>query len=148
MKRSASRLSLCPPLAMVVFACTPSFTPPGESIRVQGVVEDDLALPVEVGVYERCTPRLYFFERCPGKLVGWAKIARPGPFVVEIDTRRPEVAVVAYRGVIGQEDACAVENRPIDELSKPVALALAKAPCPVALPPPIQASARAPVSGY
>ncbi|MGH7860067.1 MAG: hypothetical protein ACREQY_22295 [Candidatus Binatia bacterium] len=135
-------------LHLVPFACTPSLTPPRESIRVNGVVTDELAVPVELGVYERCTPRLYFFESCPGKLIGWAKIARPGPFLVEIDTRSREVSVVAYRGVIGQEDSCAIENRAVGELSKPVELELAPKPCPVALPPPIQASARAPVSGF
>jgi hypothetical protein len=112
--------------------CRPELTAPRESFRLSGTVKgEETPLPVEVNVYERCTPQLYVFRRCPGKFLGEAKIARPGPFLVEIDTQAPEISVVASRGVIGEEEECSVLNLPLSQVAKPVELTLAKEPCPV-----------------
>ena len=117
-------------LASAVLACAPKLTAPRQSIRIHGTVQAQSGpLPVEVNVYESCTPHLFFFEKCPGKFLGEAKIARPGPFLVEVDTEASEISVIAFRGLIGQEDECSELRLPLREAAKPLDLKLAKAPC-------------------
>ena len=140
-------MSFLSPLLLVA-ACAPSLTPPGESVRVQGIVRDRVAAPLAVEVYERCSPHLYFFERCPGRLLGETRIARPGSFLVEVDPETDEVSVIAFRGVMHQEEACAVESRPTSALGETIELELAQEPCPVQRPLPPTGSARAPISGF
>jgi hypothetical protein len=136
-------------LALAAVACAPSLTPPGEAIRVSGTVRDEVAAPVEIEVYERCSARFYLFESCPGKHLGRARIPKPGKFLVAVDTGAPELSVVAFRGIVpGQEEACAVRHLPAARSPDPVELDLTSGPCPIQRPEPITASARAPVSGY
>ena len=133
---------------LVGVGCTPALRAPGESVRVTGTIKDTVEAPLEIEVYERCSPHLYVFSRCPGRLLGQTKIARPGPFLVEIDPKGDEISVIAFRGSIGQETSCAVETRSRAGLGKAVEIALVDQPCPVQRPEPPRASARAPVSGY
>lgn len=119
-------------LAVAALACTPKLTVPRESIRISGTVQaEGGAIPVEVSVYERCSPHLYFFAKCPGRFLGEAKIARPGPFLVDIDTEAAEVSVIASRGLIGQEDECSAVTLPVREAAKSLDLKLAKVSCPL-----------------
>ena len=93
-------------------------------------------LPLGVAVYEACSPQLYFFHRCPGRFLGEAKLAHPGPFVVEIDTQASEVVVFAYRGFLGpeqQQEACAEKKIAIADASKPITLQLEPGTCSIKL---------------
>lgn len=137
-------------VSVVVLAasCAPVLTPPGESVRVRGTVRDEVDAPLMVEVYERCSPHLYVFERCPGRLLGETTLPRPGEFLVEVDPRTDDVSVIAFRGVLHQEESCAVESRPKTALSEPLQLELADEPCPVKRPMPPTGSARAPVTGF
>jgi hypothetical protein len=120
-------------VSAVFLACTPKLTPPRESTRISGVVKDvataDAPRPVGVMVYERCSSLLLVLSKCPGKFLGEAKLARPGPFVVEVDSRSPEVRVFAFRGFLSQEEACADVTVPIAEANKPVEIQLTAGPC-------------------
>ena len=157
------------------FACAPRLTPPHESIRLSGTVEDaepppppvaapspnagkDVTtptpklgaskpaplqtypvlthMPLGVAVYEACTPMLYVLKKCPGRFLGEAKLVKPGPFVVELDTESPEIVVFAFRGFLGpeqQQEACAEAKIPIQEASKPIALKLQSGSCSIKL---------------
>jgi hypothetical protein len=93
-------------------------------------------LPLGVAVYEACTQQLYVFKKCPGRFLGEAKLAGPGPFVVEIDTQAPEITVFAFRGFLGPEqtqEACAEQTIPTSEASRPLALALKSGTCSIKL---------------
>lgn len=132
----------------VLSGCAPRLAPPHETLRIRGVVQDSTASPVEVEVYERCSPQLVFFERCPGDLLARTRLARPGPFLLEIDPKTDAVSVIAFRGAPGAEEACAVQERATRGLATPFELALSRSPCPVKRPEPPRASARAPISAY
>lgn len=124
-------------LAFAALCCAPKLTPPRESIRITGTIKTEGgASPVQVRVYERCSPHLYFFDKCPGRFLGEAKMARPGPFLVEIDTEAPELSVVAFRGFIGQEEECSAVALALAEAAKPLNLTLVKQRCPLNLPSP------------
>lgn len=121
-------------------ACAPKLSPPRESTQIRGTVAPPAGepaagapkappLPIQVMVYERCSPQLYFFRKCPGRSLGQAKIAKPGPFVVEIDTESPEVTIYAFRGFLGQEQACAVRTLPTAEAARAIELKLENEPC-------------------
>ena len=143
------RHMLLPWIALSLIACASSVTAPGNAIRLSGNVTDGDRLPVEVEVYERCSPSMYFFENCPGKQIGRAKIPKPGNFLVAIDTLAEEISVVAFRGLApGKEEQCAVRH--ISARPAPVALELnlVSGPCPIERPTPITASARAPYLPY
>jgi hypothetical protein len=93
-------------------------------------------MPLGVAIYEACSPQLYFFKRCPGRFLGEAKLAHPGPFVVEIDTQASEVVVFAYRGFLGpeqQQEACAEMKVAIADAAKPIALQLVPGTCSIKL---------------
>jgi hypothetical protein len=87
------------------------------------------ALPVGVVVYERCSSQLLVFQKCPGRFLGEAKLAKPGPFVIEIDTLAPEISLFAFRGFLEQVDACAVVTIPVAEATKPLTLSLENGSC-------------------
>jgi hypothetical protein len=163
---------------LVATSCTPALTPPRESLRVSGTVEDvpesetsstdesTVAaaaatpastaaqpaktktppplqkfptlhhLPLGVAIYEACSSQLYFFKRCPGRFLGEAKLANPGPFVVEIDTTASAIVVFGFRGFLDpeqQQEACAEAKIPIAEISKPVTLKLESGTCSIKL---------------
>jgi hypothetical protein len=120
-------------ICVVVSACAPKLTPPGEATRVSGRVKAKPKTPVQIHVYERCSPRFYFFERCPGNFLGEAKIARPGPFVVEVDPESPDLTVLAFRGDRDSEETCARADVAVADARKPLSLKLAAGPC-AALP--------------
>jgi hypothetical protein len=93
-------------------------------------------LPLGVAVYEACSPQLYVFKKCPGRFLGEAKLAGPGPFVVEIDTQAPEITVFAFRGFLGPEqdqEACAEQTISTSEASRPLALQLKSGTCSIKL---------------
>ncbi len=117
-------------------ACTPNLTPPRESTRISGIVKDlpnvDKPRPTGVMVYESCSSQLLIFQKCPGKFLGEAKLARPGPFVVEVDTQAPEVRVFAFRGYLTQEEACGDVTAPPRQATK-VEVQLTEGPCSVSL---------------
>jgi hypothetical protein len=117
-------------------------------VRVEGTVRDQIAAPLVVEVYESCSPHLYVFKRCPGRLLGETRIARPGSFLVEVDPRTDEISVIAFRGVMHHEEACAIESRATTALAQPIELELTEEPCPVKRPLPPTGSARAPISGF
>jgi hypothetical protein len=168
---AAVLLSLGGPLA-----CTPKLTPPEESIRVSGTVEDVTTpeaapesqteepdthvtttppptlgapkpgpvrtypvlhqMPLGVAVYEACSPQLYLFNKCPGRFLGEAKLVRPGPFVVEVDTKASEIVVFAFRGFLGPDqtqEACAETKVPIQEATRQLTLKLETGPCSIKL---------------
>lgn len=130
-------------------ACAPSLDAPGEVIRISGQVVDETGVPVEVEVYERCSPHLYVFESCPGKQLGRAKIPKPGSFLVAVQTEAKEVSVVAFRGLApGQEEQCVVRHVSTKPPPRDLRLTLERGPCPIERPAPITASARAPFSAY
>jgi hypothetical protein len=157
-------------------ACTPQLTPPRESIRVSGTVEDVANpvaappvaseatdthvtttpaptlgaakagpvraypalqhLPLGVAVYEACSTQLYMFKKCPGRFLGEAKLAKPGPFVVEFDTDAPEIVVFAFRGFLGPEqtqEACAETTIPTREATRQLTLKLQLGSCSIKL---------------
>jgi hypothetical protein len=116
-------------LLLALPACAPTLTPPGESTRISGRVKGKPKAPVEIHVYERCSPRFYFLERCPGKLLGEARIARPGKFVVEVDPESSELSVIAFRGDRGNEEKCAKTDVSVAEAEKPLRLKLEPGPC-------------------
>ena len=129
-KRIAAALTLLTPLV----ACAPTLTPPGEATRVSGAVKAKGKTPVQINVYERCSPRFYVFERCPGRLLGEAKIARPGKFVIEVDPESPDITVVAFRGDPGDEKQCAATDVPVADAKTSLRLKLEGGPCKVTLP--------------
>jgi hypothetical protein len=116
-------------LVLALPGCAPELTPPGESTRISGRVKGKPKAPVEIHVYERCSPRFYFFERCPGKLLGEARIAKPGKFVVEVDPESSELSVLAFRGDRGSEEKCAKADVSVSEVQKPLKLKLEPGPC-------------------
>lgn len=115
-------------LSAALGACTPKLTTPRESIHINGAVQGEGGA-VEISVYERCSPHLYVFQKCPGRFLGEAKIARPGPFLIEVDTESPEVSVIASRGFVGQEEECGAATIPIPQSKKPIEITLTKGPC-------------------
>ena len=93
-------------------------------------------MPLGVAVYEACSPQLYLFKRCPGRFLGEAKLAKPGPFVVEIDTQASEIVVFGFRGFLGpeqQQEACAETKIAIDQATKPITLQLQSGTCSIKL---------------
>ncbi len=93
-------------------------------------------LPLGVAVYEACTQQLYMFKRCPGRFLGEAKLAAPGPFVVEIDTQAPEITIFAFRGFLGPEqdqEACAEQTIATTQVGTPLTLQLKAGTCSIKL---------------
>ena len=93
-------------------------------------------MPLGVAVYEACSPQLYFFKRCPGRFLGEAKLLKPGPFIVEIDTQAEEVVVFGFRGFLGpdqQQEACAETKVPVSQAAKPIMLKLEAGGCSIKL---------------
>jgi hypothetical protein len=93
-------------------------------------------LPLGVAVYEACSQQLYMFKKCPGRFLGEAKLAAPGPFVVEIDTQAPEITIFAFRGFLGPEqdqEACAEQTIPTSQAGTPVTLQLKVGTCSIKL---------------
>lgn len=93
-------------------------------------------LPLGVAVYEACSPQLYFLKKCPGRFLGEAKLANPGPFVVEVDTEAPEIVVYAFRGFLGpdqQQEACAEAKIPVSQAKNPISLKLEAGTCSIKL---------------
>ena len=93
-------------------------------------------LPLGVAVYEACSSQLYFFKKCPGTFLGEAKLVKPGPFVVEVDTRATEVVVFGFRGFLGpeqQQEACAEQKVAVADLKNPIALKLEPGTCSIKL---------------
>jgi hypothetical protein len=93
-------------------------------------------LPLGVAVYEACTQQLYMFKRCPGRFLGEAKLAAPGPFVVEIDTQAPEITIFAFRGFLGPEqdqEACAEQTIATTQVGAPLTLQLKTGTCSIKL---------------
>ncbi|MET0152456.1 MAG: hypothetical protein ABW298_07595 [Candidatus Binatia bacterium] len=93
-------------------------------------------LPLGVAVYEACSQQLYVFKKCPGRFLGEAKLAAPGPFVVEIDTQAPEITVFAFRGFLGPEqdqEACAEQTIATTQVGTPLALQLKVGTCSIKL---------------
>jgi hypothetical protein len=94
------------------------------------------SMPLGVAVYEACTAQLYFFKRCPGRFLGEAKMVKPGPFIVEIDTQAEEVVVFGFRGFLGpdqQQEACAETKVPLAQAAKPITLKLEAGGCSIKL---------------
>ena len=133
---SASAPEMCPNAlrfslaVLMLVGCAPWLTPPSERIRVAGTVRGDPGM-VEIEVYERCSRRFVFFERCPGSLLGQTKIGKPGPYLVQISDDSREVSIVGFRGSVGRESACAVKTLSVEELAEPLELTLAEGPCPL-----------------
>jgi hypothetical protein len=119
-------------------------------VRISGEVVDWAARPVEVEVYERCSRnKLGLFKSCPGKLVGRARIAEPGNFLVAAKTRSAKLYVIAFRGLApGQEEQCVVHELSSSSATDAITLELEQGHCSVARPKPVTASARSPVTGY
>jgi hypothetical protein len=93
-------------------------------------------MPLGVAVYEACSPQLYLFKRCPGRFLGEAKLVKPGPFIVEIDTQAEEVVVFGFRGFLGpdqQQEACAETKVPVSRAEKPITLKLEAGGCSIKL---------------
>jgi len=93
-------------------------------------------LPLGVAVYEACTPQLYVFKRCPGRFLGEAKLVKPGPFVVEIDTQAAEVVVFGFRGFLGpdqEQEACDEAKVAIAQAATPITLKLKSGTCSIKL---------------
>lgn len=116
-------------------SCAPKLAAPGESIRVTGTVTSATELtPVQVQIFEQCSPWLYFFEKCPGRFLGEAKIPKPGPFLVEIDTEASNVWMFAFRGVPGSEVECGSAIVATADAKTGRAIATEPGACPVDLP--------------
>jgi hypothetical protein len=93
-------------------------------------------MPLGVAVYEACSPQLFFFRKCPGRFLGEAKLVKPGPFVVEIDTQAEEVVVFGFRGFLGpdqQQEACAEMKIPLAQAGTSITLRLKAGPCSIKL---------------
>jgi hypothetical protein len=93
-------------------------------------------MPLGVAVYEACSSQLGVFRKCPGTFLGEAKLVKPGPFVVEVDTKASEVVVFGFRGFLGpeqQQEACAEQKVAVSELSKPITLKLEPGTCSIKL---------------
>lgn len=93
-------------------------------------------LPLGVAAYEVCSPLLYVFQRCPGRFLGEAKLASPGPFMIEVDTEAPEIVVYGFRGFLGpdqQQEACAEAKIPVSRAKEPIALKLEPGTCSIKL---------------
>jgi hypothetical protein len=93
-------------------------------------------LPLGVAVYEACTQQLYMFKKCPGRFLGEAKLAAPGPFVVEIDTQAPEITIFAFRGFLSpdqDQEACAEQTIATSQVSTPLTLQLKAGTCSIKL---------------
>lgn len=154
-------------------ACAPKLTPPGQSLRVSGTIEDVVDpkptpvaqtaasnplptaaasktptpgplrsfptlrhQPLGVAVYEACSQQLYVFSKCPGRFLGEAKLANPGPFVVEIDTQASEIVIFGFRGFLGpdqDQEACAEQKIATNQISRPITLKLQPGKCSIKL---------------
>jgi hypothetical protein len=93
-------------------------------------------MPLGVAVYEACSPQIYLFKRCPGRFLGEAKLVKPGPFVVEIDTQAEEVIVFGFRGFLGpdqQQEACAETKISLAQAGTPITLRLEVGTCSIKL---------------
>ena len=93
-------------------------------------------MPLGVAVYEACSSQLGVFRKCPGTFLGEAKLVKPGPFMVEVDTQASEVVVFGFRGFLGpeqQQEACAEQKVAVSELSKPITLKLEPGTCSIKL---------------
>ena len=121
-----------PPVATPASAATPSVSRPAP-VRTYPVLRQ---MPLGVAVYEACSSQLYFFKKCPGKFLGEAKLVKPGPFVVEVDTKATEVVVFGFRGFLGPEqeqEACAEQKIAVSDAGKPIALKLLPGTCSIKL---------------
>lgn len=93
-------------------------------------------MPLGVAVYEACSPQLYVFRKCPGKFLGEAKLTKPGPFVVEIDTAATEIVVFGFRGFLGpdqEQEACDEIKVSLESVAKPITLKLKSGTCSIKL---------------
>jgi hypothetical protein len=93
-------------------------------------------LPLGVAVYEACTQQLYMFKKCPGRFLGEAKLAAPGPFMVEIDTQAAEITIFAFRGFLSpdqDQEACAEQTIATTQVGTPVTLQLKAGTCSIKL---------------
>ena len=135
-RRSAARTTMrsAPFVVLMLVACTPWLTPPSKSIRLTGSVQAADSGLVEIEVYERCSRRFVFFSRCPGALLGQTKIAKPGPFLVQIAPDSQEVSIVAFRGSAPKESVCTAKTVSLDQLEERLELAVTEGPCPLQRP--------------
>ena len=93
-------------------------------------------MPLGVAVYEACSSQLGVFRKCPGTFLGEAKLVKPGPFMVEVDTKASEVVVFGFRGFLGpeqQQEACAEQKVAVSDLGKPITLKLEPGTCSIKL---------------
>lgn len=161
--RHASVAAFVGLVLVAALGCTPKLDAPRESLRLTGTVEDvpqppppppaesapasnrsapvrrypvASRLPLGVAAYEVCSPLLYVFQRCPGRFLGEAKLATPGPFTIEVDTEAPEIVVYGFRGFLGpdqQQEACAEAKIPLSRAKEPIALKLEPGTCSIKL---------------
>lgn len=115
--------------AAIAAGCAPKLTTPPEATRITGRVEAAGEGPVHVVVLERCSSSYYFFENCPGRFLGEAKLWKPGPFVIDFDTDRDELIVFAFRGEAGVEKQCTTVTMPIAQAGAPLTLTLVEGHC-------------------
>lgn len=115
--------------ALLSLSCSQGLTPPGEAKRISGTVESDGAGPLQVIVLERCSPRFYVFEHCPGRFLGEARLARPGRFVIEVDPEMPTLAVFAFRGDPTAETECASARVEVAEAATALEMKLEEGRC-------------------
>lgn len=103
-----------------------------EEVETVGSGETDPSqMPVRIAVHERCSPRFLVFEDCPGKQLGEAKIPKPGPFLIDVDTQRKEIVVFAWPEGPGVASAtCGAVTTRVDELDEPLEVPLSGSECP------------------
>jgi len=122
------------PAATAAPQATPGKVPTPKPLATYPVLRHS---PLGVAVYEACSSQLYVFKRCPGRFLGEAKLAKPGPFVVEIDTQATEIVLFGFRGFLGpeqQQEACAETKIAVADAAKqPIALKLETGTCSIKL---------------
>ncbi len=131
------------PTPMPTATPAPDATPAAETTPGRGAKHPKVhaypvlqRMPLGVAVYEACSSQLYVFKKCPGTFLGEAKLVKPGPFVVEVDTKATEVVVFGFRGFLGPEqeqEACAEAKIAVKDLGKPVVLKLEPGTCSIKL---------------
>jgi hypothetical protein len=115
--------------AAVAAGCAPKLATPGEATRISGRVDAPGDEPVHVVALERCSSSYYFFEKCPGRFLGEAKLWKPGPFVIEFDTEQDELVLFAFRGEAGVERQCTTVTLPTAQAGTPLTLTLTAGHC-------------------
>ncbi len=127
------------PAAQKAASALPTPNPAASKIPTQAPLRNYPTLrrlPLGVAVYEACSSQLYVFKKCPGRFLGEAKLAAPGPFLVEIDTQAPEITVFAFRGFLGpdqDQEACAEQTIATGQVATPLALQLKVGTCSIKL---------------